>query len=356
MISGPLPFAHGDSAPLFNAPCAGNPRFAFGAMAGRYIVLAFLGTASHAAVVDALAAVDARAGQFDDQRACFFGVSLDPNDFAAGRLRDSPGIRFFDDRAQEVSRLYGALDAAGTFRGYALLLDPGLRVIEAVPLSAIEALLDRLAALPPVEAHAGMEVHAPVLILPRVFEPSFCAALIAAWRTGEQRESGFMREVGGRTVEVRDAAFKQRQDHTLADEELIAGARDRVLRRVVPEIAKAFQFKATRMERYLVARYGAGEGHFRAHRDNTTKGTAHRRFAVSINLCAEAHEGGELRFAEFGRRTYKPATGAAVVFGCGLLHEVTAVTAGERFAFLPFLYDDEAAKIRAENAQFIGTS
>lgn len=288
-------------------------------MAGRYVVLAFLGTASHTAVVDALAAVDARAGQFDDQRACFFGVSLDPNDFAAGRLRDSPGIRFFDDRAQEVSRLYGALDAAGTFRGYALLLDPGLRVIEAVPLSAI-------------------------------------AALSAAWRTGEQRESGFMREVGGRTVEVRDAAFKQRQDHTLADEELIAGARDRVLRRVAPEIAKAFQFKATRMERYLVARYGAGEGHFRAHRDNTTKGTAHRRFAVSINLCAEAHEGGELRFAEFGPRSYKPATGAAVVFGCGLLHEVTAVTAGERFAFLPFLHDDEAAKLRAENAQFIGTS
>jgi predicted 2-oxoglutarate/Fe(II)-dependent dioxygenase YbiX/peroxiredoxin len=348
-----LPFSRGDSVPLFHAPCAANPRFAFGAMAGHYIILAFLGAASHEAVAPALDAVRHHAGTFDDERACFFGVSHDPSDFAASRLPDGPGIRFFDDRAQQVSRLYGALDRDGTFRGFALLIDPGLRVIDAAPLSAIGSLLEQLTRLPPVEDHAGMAVHAPVLILPRVFEPGFCEALIAAWRSGEQRASGFMREVGGRTVTVNDAAFKQRQDHTLTDEALMAGARERVLRRVVPEIAKAFQFKVTRMERYLVARYGAGEGHFRAHRDNTTKGTAHRRFAVSINLCAEAHEGGELRFAEFGPRTYKPATGAAVVFGCGLLHEVTQVTAGERFAFLPFLYDEEAAKIRAENAQFL---
>jgi predicted 2-oxoglutarate/Fe(II)-dependent dioxygenase YbiX/peroxiredoxin len=353
MTADAIGFARGDCVPLFNAPCAGNPRFAFGSLAGRYIILAFLGTGAHPAVQAALSAIHDSAGAFDDVRAAFFGVSVDPADFGGGRLADQPGIRFFDDRTQEVSRLYGALSQDGTFRGHALLIDPGLRVIERAPLSQLPALLAMLHALPPPEAHAGMEVHAPVLILPRVFEPAFCEALIAAWRQGERRDSGFMREIDGRTVEVKDAAFKQRQDHMLTDEALIAGARERLLRRVVPEIAKAFQFKVTRMERYLVARYGAGEGHFKAHRDNTTKGTAHRRFAVSINLQAEAHEGGNLLFPEFGPRGYKPATGAAVVFGCGLLHEVTQVTAGERFAFLPFLYDEEAAKLRAENAQFL---
>ena len=41
----------------------------------------------------------------------------------------------------------------------------------------------------------------------------------------------------------------------------------------------------TRIERYIIACYDAATGgHFAAHRDNTTPGTAHWRFAVTINL------------------------------------------------------------------------
>ena len=83
-------------------------------------------------------------------------------------------------------------------------------------------------------------------------------------------------------------------------------------------------------------------GFFKPHRDNTTAGTAHRRFAVTINLNAGDYEGGDLRFPEFGSRTYRAPTGGAVVFSCALLHEATPVTRGKRYAFLPFLYDDEA--------------
>ena len=47
---------------------------------------------------------------------------------------------------------------------------------------------------------------------------------------------------------------------------------------------KSFQFKATRIERYVVSCYeGELGGFFRAHRDNTTKGTAHRKFACISN-------------------------------------------------------------------------
>jgi hypothetical protein len=42
------------------------------------------------------------------------------------------------------------------------------------------------------------------------------------------------------------------------------------------------------------------------------------------------------------------------VFSCSLLHEVSPVTAGLRYAFLPFLYDDEAARIREANNAHLG--
>ena len=51
-----------------------------------------------------------------------------------------------------------------------------------------------------------------------------------------------------------------------------------------------------------------------------------------------------------------PPTGGAVVFSCGLLHEATPVTRGERFAFLPFLYDDAAAQVRATNNKYLDES
>jgi predicted 2-oxoglutarate/Fe(II)-dependent dioxygenase YbiX len=122
----------------------------------------------------------------------------------------------------------------------------------------------------------------------------------------------------------------------------------------VPEIHKAFQFSATRIERYIVACYASSDsGHFRAHRDNTTKGTAHRRFAVSLNLNTGEYEGGLLRFPEFGQQLYAPPAGGAVVFSCSLLHEATPVTAGYRYVFLPFLYDDDAARIRQQNLEFV---
>jgi predicted 2-oxoglutarate/Fe(II)-dependent dioxygenase YbiX len=127
-----------------------------------------------------------------------------------------------------------------------------------------------------------------------------------------------------------------------------------VYNRVLPEIAKAFQFEATRIERYIVACYEAETGgHFRAHRDNTTRGTAHRKFAVSLVLNAE-FGGGGLRFPEFGSRYYQPPAGGAIVFSCSLLHEVSPVTQGKRYAFLPFLYDEASARVRQENAVFLG--
>ena len=112
-------------------------------------------------------------------------------------------------------------------------------------------------------------------------------------------------------------------------------------------------FKPTRMERYIVSCYAAEDGAISApHRDNTTKGTAHRRFAVSINLNDE-FEGGEVGFPGIrpARATRRRPAGP----WCSPARSSTRCPRSRRarrFAFLPFLYDEEAAKVReANNAQ-----
>ncbi|MGH6720015.1 MAG: 2OG-Fe(II) oxygenase, partial [Alphaproteobacteria bacterium] len=209
--------------------------------------------------------------------------------------------------------------------------------------------------MPPPAPAEPARPHAPVLVVPRVFEPAFCRHLIAYYEAHDSADSGFMRERDAKTVSVLDHDFKRRRDCAIEDDEIRAAARARVKRRLVPEIAKAFNFHVTRMERYLIACYDAEPGgFFRAHRDNMTKGTAHRRFAVTINLNAEAYQGGDLCFPEYGRAMYRAPTGGAVVFGCSLLHEAQLVTRGRRYAFLPFLYDEDAAHIREANNPHLG--
>ena len=93
-------------------------------------------------------------------------------------------------------------------------------------------------------------------------------------------------------------------------------------------------------------------GHFRPHRDDTTRGSAHRRFAISINLNAEEYEGGLLPVPRvWSHDVPRTPPAGAVVFSCSLMHEVMPVTRGRRFAFLPFVFDAAAARIREANQQ-----
>ena len=124
-----------------------------------------------------------------------------------------------------------------------------------------------------------------MLLLPNVFEPKLCQHLISLYDQGSGEDSGFMREEEGLTVRALNHIHKQRRDTEISDERLISLLKQRVIRRIVPEIQKVFQFRVTRMERYIVACHSEEHGgHFRPHRDNTTKGTVHRRFALSVNL------------------------------------------------------------------------
>jgi hypothetical protein len=222
-------------------------------------------------------------------------------------------------------------------------------VLGAFAISDAAGLFAAIEALPAVTDYAGVELVAPVLIAPRVFDQDLCRRLIALYEAEGGAPSGVMRDIDGRTVGVLDD-FKRRRDVLITDEGLRSEMLARITRCLVPEIGKVFQFRASRLERYLVACYDAADGgYFRPHRDNETLGTAHRKFACSINLNAEDFEGGDLRFPEFGPKTYRPPTGGAVVFSCGLQHEATPVTKGRRYAFLPFFYDEAGHALREAN-------
>lgn len=331
----------GQPVPWFTAPSPSNRAFVFDSAAGRYVLMLFLPEAPEVRA-SALRFLAERQAMFDDARATALVILRRPEDVAGAR--DIRGLYWLADRGGVISDRFGP-EPNWT------LLDPTLRVIETAPIDAPEALFARLAALPPPGDHAGVPLHAPVLIAPRVFEPEFCRALIDAFQADGGQFTGVMRDQGDRTEAVMDD-LKTRRDILVRDPDLEAAIRLRLERRLFPMIATAFSFAVTRIERFLIACYDADDrARFAPHRDSTTLATAHRRFACSINL-NDDFQGGDLRFPEYGPATYRPPLGGAVVFSCAMQHEAMPVTAGRRYAFLPFFFDEKAqATLDAYNAR-----
>jgi peroxiredoxin len=310
----------GDPAPMFAADTSVNPQFKFDAVAGRYVVLCLVGSAADPSSAAVLAEFDARRARFDGARALLMAVTIDPADRARLAQR-RPGVVYVWDADAAVSRRYDAVTeppaAAGgpvAYRPRTVVLDQAMRVLAIVPFDLagpasahVDRVVQVLDAQPPLDQ---LTLPAPILVVPRVFEPDLCGRLAEYYVAHGGQVSGFMREVGGKTVPVNDPSFKRRADCEVTDGELIRTVHERLSRRVAPAIQQAYQFNPNRIERHIVACYDAADGgHFRAHRDNTTRGTAHRRFAVSINLNTDAFDGGELWFPEFGPRKYKARPG-----------------------------------------------
>jgi predicted 2-oxoglutarate/Fe(II)-dependent dioxygenase YbiX len=317
-------------------------------VAGRFIALCFYGAASDPLARDACVRVLADGDMFDGPTLSFFGVSCAAEDEADASLAPVSGVRHFADSDGQVSRAYGVaplgdmLDVASLRRCW-FILDPRLRVIATFPLTqdGNAAALRYLSGLPKPSAYLA-DAQAPVLVIPHVFEPEFCGRLIAYHEATGSHDSAILTE--GATLV--DHGFKRRRDTKITDKALLTQTQTRIFRRVSPEIRHAFQFNPTHMERLIVASYDAAEGgRFGPHRDNTVAATAHRRFAVSINL-NEDFEGGGIVFPEYSSRVFKPPLGGALVFGCSLLHAVQPMTRGRRYACLPFVYDNAAAALR----------
>ena len=182
---------------------------------------------------------------------------------------------------------------------------------------------------------------APVLFIPRAFPQDLCTDLIAFFDQGGSTVSGVLvNNAEGGEIQP-DPTTKIRREKIMAPSDLLERVESLIARRVLPEIARAYQFRVTRYEGFKVVRYESADGgYFATHRDNDGLDTAHRRFALTINLNTERYRGGELRFPEYGADRYQPPTGGAVVFSCHLAHGVMPVTAGNRYALVSFFYTD----------------
>ena len=337
-----MPAHFGEAAPRFVADTPSIPAFEFDTVGGVYVLLAFLPD-DQAGTIQMLQAMARHRAMFDGVKAIGFQVTRDPA--LAAQAKDIRGLSWFLDLDGQVSQLYGAMADGGPSQVSWVLIDPSLRVMGTAPLSGTDNVFRTLANLPPPSLHAGTALHAPVVIVPRVFEPELCEQLVALHAETGGTPTGVMRDQGERTVAIMDPA-KSRRDVVIEDSDLRQALKTRLERRLFPAIEQATAFACTHIERYLISRYDADEGGlFRAHRDDTTMGTAHRRFACSINL-NDGFVGGDLRFPEFGSRTYRPPVGGAVIFSCNLLHEVLPLTEGRRYVFVPFLFDQAAAEIR----------
>jgi predicted 2-oxoglutarate/Fe(II)-dependent dioxygenase YbiX len=338
----------GDPFPWLHQNVASKANFALDALAGRYVLYCFFLSAKDETSKGVLEAAARHRGLFDDRRCSFVGVTINPAD---GDLRDQlPGMRFALDFDHKISMACGAvpLDSAPQSsihaRRFWILVDPSLHVLKMFPfgLDSVAEVMETVARLPEPDRFGGVARPAPILLLPNVFEPDLCSRLVQEYETAGGRESGVHRDGVG----VLLPTLKRRKDHTIEDAGLLAVMKDRIARRVLPEIEKLFFMRADRIERHIIGCYAAEDGgHFGPHRDNRQGLTAHRRYAVSINLNA-GFDGGEVVFPEYNTQGYKAPPGWAVIFPCAILHQVRPVTSGARYAYLPFLYDESGDKIR----------
>lgn len=362
MATPAVPLSIGDPAPWATLPSTAHPQHYGDYLNGDRTVLFFLGSASSPETSAVLTEFAAQQAQLQALGASVLGVSIDPQDQVLSEwVGRSPHLNLLWDFDGQLSALYGVCQI-GSSGGIAydpttFVLDENLRIVAIVPLdrqgSHVAKVLEQLSQLPPISPPVLVTRQAPVLLIPRVLEPAFCQLLMDRYESEGSVESGFMQQVGDQTVEVLNPAVKQRRDLRIKDPNLIGQINQRIWRRIVPEIEKAFYYRVTNFERYLVGCYDdQTQGFFKPHRDNTNVGSLHRRFAMTLNLNA-GYEGGYLRFPEYGSQLYRPAPGEAVIFSCSLLHEATPVTQGRRFTLLSFFYNQDDAKLREANKQHV---
>jgi predicted 2-oxoglutarate/Fe(II)-dependent dioxygenase YbiX len=187
--------------------------------------------------------------------------------------------------------------------------------------------------------------HAPVLLLENLIDTDTRSALISLWQLGHRFEGPVSTGGDARAV---DATAKVREDVMIGPSAELERLKRMTVERVVPAVRAAFASEITQFESFRVGCYDSARGgFFRAHRDNTSPYTRHRKFALTLNLNTGEYEGGQLRFPEYASPPFEPPPGAGVLFSCSLLHEALPVTRGCRFGVFGFFYDDAGAALVA---------
>lgn len=344
----------GDAVPWFTVFTDANTKYHFDTMGGLPIILYFFDEVEQSGALAVLSGFQAQQTTLLQLEAVFFAVGVGrPRPDLRDRLPDSAVYRLLWDPEGKASRQCGydvSQNSQTQLSSILWVLDQRLRVqhiFTVAPETATQTVKAAIAAvqsLPPLPTGNAMR-QAPVLFIPGVFEPEFCQQLIALLQNYGSQQTGVLEEQqNGQAMNVALDTLKRRHDLPLekAGREWVDQLIERVIRRVRPEIEKAFQYSVSSFERPVVACYdAASQGFFGRHRDNMSVEGAKRRFAMTINLNTGDYEGGCLQFPEYGQQLFSPAMGEAVIFGCSIMHEVTPVTQGQRFAFLLFFNEPD---------------
>jgi peroxiredoxin/predicted 2-oxoglutarate/Fe(II)-dependent dioxygenase YbiX len=327
----------GDFAPNFHLPDEKGKPFILRAdqVAGRPVLLCFSPPEPDAATLASLR--DAAAELKELGAVALIVRDAAPPENAALLERHGLPLRAISDPNGKLRQAYGLEGEAGTSF---VLLSPNQRIQAVAPELAI--VLERVRREAGRREDVAARPHPPVLIVPEALSRADCRRLIElcerpGWPT--RSVADHLQERGNYKIEINDYGRVDRVDFVVQEAETLRWLDQRIHRRVLPEILKAFQYRVTKRERFHIARYEGARGGFQhGHRDNPTPELAHRRFALSLNLNTEEYEGGALRFPEYGAQRYRAETGAALVFSSSLLHEVLEVTSGRRYVLLSHLY------------------
>jgi hypothetical protein len=185
-----------------------------------------------------------------------------PDDIEEYAEITSNSMFFLADYDDAVSRAFGAFEAPRT-----VVLHPMLRAVAAiawdVPQGHAETLRSMLRNLPAVDDSAGIPMFPPGLIVPRVFGFDLCDLLVQFYNDQGGTESGFQFDIEGQTTTQFDCRLKRRSDVIVTAPEVRELMPVQIVRRLLPAIERYFQFRATRMDRYLIGCYdSAVGGHF----------------------------------------------------------------------------------------------
>ncbi|MFK8051818.1 MAG: hypothetical protein AB8F65_02505 [Woeseiaceae bacterium] len=195
------------------------------------------------------------------------------------------------------------------------------------------------------ETRTLMPEHAPVLSIPNVLTPTECAAVVDAFETNAPFNVAPPKPEdlkGNYRIPVYEHNRQDRVDCIIRDQKMLQFLDERIFGRVVPMVKKAFAYDVTRREDLHIARYvGDRSGNQMGHRDNVSAPTAHRRFALSMNL-NDDYEGGDVVFKEFDQRGYKSVAGTAMIFSSSLLHEVRETTSGTRYTLISHFFNEQS--------------
>jgi hypothetical protein len=336
----PARFTIGDVVPAFGLQRPDGTPFEIGGdeAAGHMRVLLFAGVAQPTgAFLDALGR---RAADLRKNDALLLQVAL--------RAEPAPdgGIPALIDPSRRIADAFrpDGLDVTAPFV-VALCPNQHLLALAVEPTRELDALIGAVGREARHYRPTEGGRHAPILQVPRVFSPEDCRALINKFAI----EGNVFVEPGhgDRKVEhdykmrVPEYGRGDRIDHWVMNPATVRFIDERLKRRLLPEVRKAFAYRITRHENYRITKYeGARGGEQHGHRDDSEPRVAHRRFALSINLNAEEFEGGGIRFPEYGGQAYRPASGTALLFSCALLHEALHVTKGRRFVLLGFMFGE----------------